>query len=180
VLSLSPCAVASLQSRGFEQGCCIADRRRTQKLAEKAAALKHEAVATSTSKHAHVALAALKKGEANVGAKLAAQQHMSAKFNRVHSKQAAKERLGQKAQTYASEEVKSAADATSWMPFVLPPLGLMLLGGITFGVVTIRKWQKIPSMPTQGRMDIKDVQASAKQMGHKSESREMGRSWENL
>jgi len=61
--------------------------------------LKNSAPA-NTEKHAHVALAALKKGEASVGAKLAAQQHMSAKFNKVHSKQAAKERLGQKAQTY--------------------------------------------------------------------------------
>jgi len=142
--------------------------------------LKNSAPA-NTEKHAHVALAALKKGEASVGAKLAAQQHMSAKFNKVHSKQAAKERLGQKAQTYASEQVKSAAEATNWMPFVLPPLGLMLLGGISFGVVSIRKWQKIPSMPTQGRMDIKDVQASARQMNAQGgQSREMGRSWENL
>ena len=38
-----------------------------------------------------------------------------------------------------------------------PEQGLTLLVVITFAVVSIRKWQKIPSMPTQGRMDIKDV-----------------------
>jgi len=117
-----------------------------------------------------------------------AQKNMAARFQEVHQKAIAKTRLGVKAETYATSRDKNVADTTAWMPFVLPPVGLCLLGGellcantllascaailtpfnhagIVFGVISIRKWQKIPSMPTQGRMDIKDVQASARQAG---------------
>jgi len=57
---------------------------------------------------------------------------------------------------------RSTADM---MPFLLPPIGLVILGTITGLVISIRKWQKIPSLPTQGRLDIKDVQASAARAG---------------
>ena len=58
--------------------------------------------------------------------------------------------------------------------------GLTLLGAITYGVVSIRKWQKIPSMPMHGRMDIKDVQASARQAGPEREAVQMSHAWDNL
>lgn len=118
-------------------------------------------------KHVGVALAAVKGSHASEAASSTqeAQKNMAARFQEVHQKAIAKTRLGVKAETYATSRDKNVADTTAWMPFVLPPVGLCLLGGIVFGVISIRKWQKIPSMPTQGRMDIKDVQASARQAG---------------
>mmetsp|Transcript_50652 Transcript_50652/g.101135 ORF Transcript_50652/g.101135 Transcript_50652/m.101135 type:complete len:111 (+) Transcript_50652:393-725(+) len=110
---------------------------------------------------------------------------MAARFQEVHQKAMAKSRLGLKAKTYSSPRDKTVADTTAWMPFVLPPIGICLLGGIVFGVVSIRKWQKIPSMPQQGRMDIKDVQASARQAGRtntqpQSGQKEMKQAWDGL
>lgn len=112
--------------------------------------------------HALVVSQALATAAKSVSGKdlaaLGQQKTMAARFNEVHNKAKAHERLGVKAQTFATENLQGVHDATEWLPFVLPPLGLTLLGIITLGVVSIRKWQKIPSMPTQGRMDIKDVQ----------------------
>jgi hypothetical protein len=99
----------------------------------------------------------------------ATQPTISKRFHSVHNKQLAKIRLGEKALigTYPSPTAKNIHDATEYLPFILPPAGLLLLGIVTFGVITIRKQQKIPHMPTQGRLDIKDVQASARQMQSK-------------
>ena len=99
----------------------------------------------------------------------AMQPTISKRFKAVHDKQLAKVRLGEKALigTYASPSAKNIHDSLEYLPFILPPAGLLLLGIVTFGVVTIRKQQKIPSMPTQGRLDIKDVQASARAMQSK-------------
>ena len=105
---------------------------------------------------------------------------MAARFNEVHNKAKAHARLGVKAHTFATENLQRVHDSMEWLPFVLPPVGLTLLAFITLAVVSIRKWQKIPSMPTQGRMDIKDVLASAKQAGPERTSMEMSRSWDNL
>lgn len=119
-------------------------------------------------KQSKLAIAAMqKKGAApsELHASLS-QASISKRFRSVHNKQLAKIRMGEKALigTYPSPSAKNIHDSLEWMPFVLPPLGLLLLGGVTFGVVTIRKQQKIPNLPTQGRLDIKDVQASAQQM----------------
>ena len=125
-------------------------------------------------KHSKLAIAALQKkgGDGAAPSELRAslsQASISKRFNSVHNKQLAKIRMGEKALigTYPSPSAKNIHDSLEWMPFVLPPLGLFLLGGVTFGVVTIRKQQKIPSLPTQGRLDIKDVQESARQMQQK-------------
>ena len=125
------------------------------------------------SRQAGLAMAALqKKDAASIPSELHAalsQASITKRFNSVRNKNLAKIRLGEKALigTYPSPSAKNIHDSMEYLPFVLPPLGLLLLGGVTFGVVTIRKWQKIPHMPTQGRLDIKDVQASAKQMQSK-------------
>ena len=37
------------------------------------------------------------------------------------------------------------------LPFILPPVGLVVLGSIAYAVISIRNWQKIPSMPMQVR-----------------------------
>ena len=120
------------------------------------------------------ALAALelqkKNGSQSAPSELHAMQPtISKRFKAVHDKQLAKVRLGEKALigTYASPSAKNIHDSLEYLPFILPPAGLLLLGIVTFGVVTIRKQQKIPSMPTQGRLDIKDVQASARAMQSK-------------
>eukprot|EP00960_Hanusia_phi_P070926 767429-Hanusia_phi.AAC.9 len=143
----------------------------------------HDLATSAHSKQASLAVAAASLQKKSTGSVHDILKHPSIvqRFNEVKKKAAAKTRLGIKAQTYSSENVKSASDATEWMPFVLPPLGLCLLGGIGFAVVSIRKWQKIPSMPTQGRMDIKDIQESARQMnsGNKS-SKEMKNAWDHL
>jgi hypothetical protein len=121
-------------------------------------------------KQASLAVASLQKKDgaahSELRASLAQQASISKRFKSVHDKQLAKIRLGEKALigTYATPSAKSVHDSLEWLPFVLPPLGLLLLGGVAFGVVTIRKQQKIPNMPTQGRLDIKDVVASAQQM----------------
>lgn len=127
-----------------------------------------KAVHALKAKQSKLAIAALqKKGAApsELHASLS-QASISKRFKSVHNKQLAKIRMGEKALigTYPSPSAKNIHDSLEWMPFVLPPLGLFLLGGVTFGVVTIRKQQKIPNLPTQGRLDIKDVQASARQM----------------
>lgn len=118
-----------------------------------------------------LAMAALQKKNASPSELHAtlSQASIDRRFNSVRRKQLAKVRLGEKALigTYPSPTAKNIHDSMEYLPFMLPPIGLFLLGGVTFGVVTIRKWQKIPSMPTQGRLDIKDVQASAKQMQSK-------------
>jgi len=99
----------------------------------------------------------------------ATQPTISARFKTVHDKQLAKIRLGEKALigTYASPSAKHIADSLEYLPFILPPAGLLLLAIVTYGVVTIRNKHKIPSMPTQGRLDIKDVRASARAMESK-------------
>ena len=124
--------------------------------------------------HSKLAIAALQKkgGDGVAPSELHAslsQASISKRFKSVHNKQLAKIRMGEKALigTYPSPSAKNIHDSLEWMPFVLPPLGLLLLGGVTFGVVTIRKQHKIPNLPTQGRLDIKDVQASARQMQQK-------------
>ena len=111
----------------------------------------HDLAKSTHSKQASLAVATASLQKKSSGSLHDILKHPSIvqRFNEVKKKAAAKTRLGIKAQTYASENVKSASDATEWMPFVLPPLGLCLLGGIAFAVVSIRKWQKIPSMPTQ-------------------------------
>ena len=118
-----------------------------------------------------LAMASLQKKDASPSELHAtlSQASIDKRFNSVHSKQLAKIRLGEKALigTYPSPSAKNIHDSMQYLPFILPPIGLFLLGGVTFGVVSIRKWQKIPNMPTQGRLDIKDVQASAKQMQSK-------------
>jgi hypothetical protein len=81
---------------------------------------------------------------------------------------------GQDADTDNSEEAKNSAHAMNILPFLLPPIGIIFLATISYAVVTIRNWQKIPSMPTQGRMDIEAVRASAQQAGGRTyEQREM-------
>jgi hypothetical protein len=55
-------------------------------------------------------------------AKLGAQQSMSARFKEVHDKAKAHERLGQKAQTFATEKLAGVHESVEWLPFVLPPL----------------------------------------------------------
>ena len=99
----------------------------------------------------------------------ATQPTISVRFKTVHDKQLAKIRLGEKALigTYASPSAKHIADSLEYLPFILPPAGLLLLAIVTYGVVTIRNKHKIPSMPTQGRLDIKDVRASARAMESK-------------
>mmetsp|Transcript_78167 Transcript_78167/g.126761 ORF Transcript_78167/g.126761 Transcript_78167/m.126761 type:complete len:195 (+) Transcript_78167:263-847(+) len=123
-------------------------------------------------KQSALAMASLQKKDGVAPSELHAtlsQSTISKRFSSVRSKQLAKVRLGEKALigTYPSPSAKNIHDSMEYLPFMLPPIGLALLGGVTFGVLTIRKWQKIPSMPTQGRLDIKDVQASARQMQSK-------------
>eukprot|EP00286_Rhodomonas_abbreviata_P021206 CAMPEP_0181310140 /NCGR_PEP_ID=MMETSP1101-20121128/12422_1 /TAXON_ID=46948 /ORGANISM="Rhodomonas abbreviata, Strain Caron Lab Isolate" /LENGTH=185 /DNA_ID=CAMNT_0023416739 /DNA_START=188 /DNA_END=745 /DNA_ORIENTATION=- len=150
--------------------------------------VKSKGEALHAQKSAGVALAAVKGGKTveSAAETKARQQKMAARFQEVHQKALAKSRLGVKAEeTFENVDVKKVKEATDWMPFVLPPIGLCLLAGITFGVISIRKWQKIPSMPQQGRMDIKDVQASARQAGTKAdrqrgEQKEMKQAWEGL
>jgi len=107
-------------------------------------------------------------------------QHTStiaAKLHAVHQKALALKHLADKADTDESEntvEAKNSAHALQILPMILPPIGIIFLGVITYSVVTIRKWQKIPSMPTQGRMDIEAVRASAERAGGKQyEHKEM-------
>jgi len=100
---------------------------------------------------------------------------MAAQYHAAHAKkQLAMKRLGVKAtatetfQTQGKVSDSTGKDNRStadMMPFLLPPIGLVILGTITGLVISIRKWQKIPSLPTQGRLDIKDVQASAARAG---------------
>ena len=71
-------------------------------------------------------------------------------------------------ETDNSEEAKNSAHALQILPFILPPIGIIFLGVITYSVIRIRNWQKIPSMPTQGRMDIEAVRASAERAGGKA------------
>lgn len=121
--------------------------------------------ATGTAPTALVVAAMAKKGGAAVGTPQL--KSMAKRFKQVHGQQLAKIRLGEKALigTFPNPSAKNVKDSLEWLPFVLPPLGLFLLGAVAFGVVTIRKQHKIPHMPTQGRLDIKDVQASAAAMG---------------
>merc|ERR1711865_1322400 len=157
--------------------------------AVKTAAAAAATVATKSSKPAHVsapaskahslmakqsalAMASLQKKAGAAPSELHAtlsQATISKRFSSVRSKQLAKVRLGEKALigTYPSPSAKNIHDSMEYLPFFLPPIGLALLGIVTFSVLTIRKQQKIPSMPTQGRLDIKDVQASARQMQSK-------------
>jgi len=112
-----------------------------------------------------------------------------------HKKQLAMKRLGVKASASATSETfqtqahatsstdKSNKDTASILPFLLPPIGLVILATITGLVISIRRWQKIPSLPTQGRLDIKDVQASAARAGGMRTppggAREMAHPWGN-
>ena len=124
--------------------------------------------ATGTAPTALAVAAMAKKGGAAVGTPQL--KSMAKRFKQVHGQQLAKIKLGEKALigTFPNPSAKNVKDSLEWLPFVLPPLGLFLLGAVAFGVVTIRKQHKIPHMPTQGRLDIKDVQASAAAMGHGS------------
>mmetsp|Transcript_2402 Transcript_2402/g.5320 ORF Transcript_2402/g.5320 Transcript_2402/m.5320 type:complete len:218 (+) Transcript_2402:66-719(+) len=126
----------------------------------------------------------------DLSATAAAQYHVA-----HHKKQLAMKRLGMKASASATSETfqtqahatsstdKSNKDTASILPFLLPPIGLVILATITGLVVSIRRWQKIPSLPTQGRLDIKDVQASAARAGGMRTppggAREMAHPWGN-
>eukprot|EP00285_Hemiselmis_virescens_P001670 CAMPEP_0173417406 /NCGR_PEP_ID=MMETSP1356-20130122/85883_1 /TAXON_ID=77927 ORGANISM="Hemiselmis virescens, Strain PCC157" /NCGR_SAMPLE_ID=MMETSP1356 /ASSEMBLY_ACC=CAM_ASM_000847 /LENGTH=225 /DNA_ID=CAMNT_0014379733 /DNA_START=68 /DNA_END=745 /DNA_ORIENTATION=+ len=121
---------------------------------------------------------------------------MAAQYNVAHhKKKLAMKRLSAKAtetsQTFQTQAKASSSSSTdsenkntaSILPFLLPPIGLVILATITGLVISIRRWQKIPSLPTQGRLDIKDVQASAARAGGMRTppggSKEMAHPWGN-
>jgi len=99
---------------------------------------------------------------------------ISSKLHAAHQKALALKHIAEKADIDNSEEAKNSAHALQLLPFILPPIGIIFLGVITYSVIRIRNWQKIPSMPTHGRLDIEAVRESAERAGGKAyEHREM-------